>query len=76
MYLDFIDTYKSIITASCSLDEMRDIVPNQRENPISAGLAQSGLLQRSSAPINIPNSQLTNSLSGKYLKSILKILPT
>ncbi|XP_055903793.1 RING finger protein unkempt isoform X5 [Eupeodes corollae] len=49
--------------SSCSLDEMRDIVPNQRENPISAGLAQSGLLQRSSAPINIPNSQLTNSIS-------------
>ncbi|XP_055848882.1 RING finger protein unkempt isoform X7 [Episyrphus balteatus] len=45
------------------LYEMRDIVPNQRENPISAGLAQSGLLQRSSAPINIPNSQLTNSIS-------------
>ncbi|XP_055903796.1 RING finger protein unkempt isoform X8 [Eupeodes corollae] len=51
------------VEPSCSLDEMRDIVPNQRENPISAGLAQSGLLQRSSAPINIPNSQLTNSIS-------------
>lgn len=56
----------SISLATCSIEEMQNLVPNQRDNPISASLAQAGLLQRSSAPINIPNSNLTNSISGKY----------
>lgn len=41
---------------------------NQRDNSISSGLAQSGLLQRSSAPINIPSSPITNSISGNIKK--------
>lgn len=36
------------------------------ENSISAGLASSGLLQNSSQPVNIPSSQLSNSISDKF----------
>lgn len=36
-----------------------------RENSLSASLANSSLLTRSSAPINIPNTTLSNSINGK-----------
>ncbi|XP_065372509.1 RING finger protein unkempt isoform X2 [Calliphora vicina] len=39
----------------CSIDE-------QRDNVLSASLANSSLMTRSSAPINIPNSALNNSI--------------
>ncbi|KAM7360032.1 RING finger protein unk isoform 2-T2 [Cochliomyia hominivorax] len=39
----------------CSIDE-------QRDNALSASLANSSLITRSSAPINIPNSALNNSI--------------
>ncbi|XP_019891547.2 RING finger protein unkempt isoform X2 [Musca domestica] len=41
---------------SCSIDE-------QRDNSLSASLANSSLITRSSAPINIPNSALSNSIN-------------
>ncbi|XP_023292213.2 RING finger protein unkempt [Lucilia cuprina] len=40
---------------SCSIDD-------QRDNALSASLANSSLITRSSAPINIPNSALNNSI--------------
>ncbi|XP_075167267.1 RING finger protein unk isoform X4 [Haematobia irritans] len=40
----------------CSIDE-------QRDNALSASLANSSLITRSSAPINIPNSALSNSIN-------------
>ncbi|XP_073817380.1 RING finger protein unk isoform X3 [Musca autumnalis] len=40
----------------CSIDE-------QRDNSLSASLANSSLITRSSAPINIPNSALSNSIN-------------
>ncbi|CAD7091414.1 unnamed protein product [Hermetia illucens] len=55
-FLNFGGLLESI--TPCPIDDM-----NQRDNSISAGLAQSGLLQRSSAPINIPNSPLNNTIS-------------
>ncbi|XP_052839258.1 RING finger protein unkempt isoform X2 [Drosophila gunungcola] len=44
----------------CSLDD-------PRENSLSASLANTSLLTRSSAPINIPNTTLSNSINGKSL---------
>ncbi|XP_014099244.1 RING finger protein unkempt [Bactrocera oleae] len=46
----------------CPMDELR-------ENALSASLANSSLLSRSSAPINIPNSTLNNSMNGEYYNS-------
>lgn len=43
---------------ACPMDELR-------ENALSASLANSSLLSRSSAPINIPNSTLNNSMNGE-----------
>lgn len=57
----------SFFTAN-NLDELaRRDFSSHLENSISAGLASSGLLQNSSQPVNIPNSQLTNSISGKII---------
>lgn len=54
-----------IIILANNLDDLgrRDI--SHLENSISAGLASSGLLQNSSPPVNIPGSQMSNSISGK-----------
>lgn len=48
---------------ACSIDE-------QRDNALSASLANSSLINRSSAPINIPNSALNNSLGGKLFSFV------
>ncbi|XP_019891561.2 RING finger protein unkempt isoform X4 [Musca domestica] len=44
------------VEPACSIDE-------QRDNSLSASLANSSLITRSSAPINIPNSALSNSIN-------------
>ncbi|XP_075167206.1 RING finger protein unk isoform X3 [Haematobia irritans] len=44
------------VEPACSIDE-------QRDNALSASLANSSLITRSSAPINIPNSALSNSIN-------------
>lgn len=48
-----------------TLEELNRRDFSHLENSISAGLASSGLLQNSSQPVNIPNSQISNSISGK-----------
>ncbi|XP_061387674.1 RING finger protein unkempt [Musca vetustissima] len=44
------------VEPACSIDE-------QRDNSLSASLANSSFITRSSAPINIPNSALSNSIN-------------
>ncbi|XP_013106935.1 RING finger protein unkempt isoform X2 [Stomoxys calcitrans] len=44
------------VEPACSIDE-------QRDNALSASIANSSLMTRSSAPINIPNSALSNSIN-------------
>lgn len=46
------------LSAACTLED-------PRENSLSASLANSSLLTRSSAPINIPNTTLSNSINGE-----------
>lgn len=47
-----------------ALDELNRRDQYSLDNSISAGIAQSGLLQNSSAPVNIPGSPISNSISG------------
>jgi len=48
---------------ACTLDD-------PRENSLSASLVNTSLLTRSSAPINIPNTTLSNSINGKSLSKV------
>lgn len=57
----------SYFTAN-TLEELNRRDFGHLENSISAGLASSGLLQNSSQPVNIPNSQISNSISGKFIQ--------
>ncbi|XP_037950971.1 RING finger protein unkempt isoform X1 [Teleopsis dalmanni] len=51
------------INFSLPLDKLSCTIDDPRENSLSASLANSSLMSRSSAPINIPNSSLNNSLN-------------
>lgn len=46
------------------------------DNSISAGIASSGLLASSSAPVNIPGSPMGNSISGSFQSFLTAILST
>lgn len=46
------------------MDELGRHDLSSMDNSISAGIAQSGLLQNSSNPVNIPSSPMANSISG------------
>lgn len=63
--LNYIKTFLFIYLANSTLEELtrRDQF-SSLENSISAGIAQSGLLQNSTAPVNIPGSPMSNSITG------------
>lgn len=57
-------SFDSTLYITANLDDLnrRDMY----DNSLSAGITSSSLIQNSSAPVNIPGSTITNSISGNY----------
>ncbi|XP_055699769.1 putative E3 ubiquitin-protein ligase UNKL isoform X4 [Phlebotomus papatasi] len=66
MCLTFLGSMPTNVFSAPNNSLERDLLSSHIENSLSAGIASVGLLQNSTAPVNIPNSPIGNPISGLF----------